>query len=78
MDKIYPDTEEGALQFLKDAFETPTPIEEPITVLPDPQVNGVWKIKTKEFEAIVYLKGHKTPFEEIREYKDIEIIEFDT
>jgi len=73
MDKIYPDTREGAFRFLTDCFLEP--IKRPIQIIVDPQVDGVWKAENEDFIAIVYLKGYKTPFGNIREYNDLEITE---
>lgn len=81
----YPDTEEGAKQFLNDISTWDVSNAKAI---PDPQVDGVWKLtglvqKTRgagrsfkgapvRGEAIVYLAGYKDPFGRIRKENDFE------
>lgn len=77
-DKVFPDTHKGAIDCLKAQSQGITFTK--ATAIPDPQVNGVWKVllpahdkKTEDGRpafAIVYMKGHKDPFGQVRETND--------
>lgn len=72
VEKTFLDNERGAidaLNYLSEGINL-----ENASAIPDPQVEGVWKVFTPNFECdwIVYLKGYKEPFGNIREHNDFE------
>lgn len=85
--KVYPDSEEGARQFIKEqTIFNPKDIEE---LRPDPAVAGVWLVLYKrngnaakmmgyKYErdqqpgSIIYMAGYPNPFGNIREVNDFE------
>jgi hypothetical protein len=77
LNKKYPDTLEGAIKCLKKMSRLNT---KGATGIPDPYVQGVWKIychKEKFIEDrinIVYLSGYETPLGHIRTSNDFETV----
>lgn len=71
----YPDTELGVIEFVQEFFDPSINLKQP-KIEPDPEIQGVWKVETDSYRAIVYLKGYKEPFGNIREYNDFEIQSF--
>lgn len=80
--KQYPDNARGAIEFLTDGIQIDPDFVKnefkwnPSTcsVRPDPQVEGVWAIENKEtgYAVIIYMKGYKEPFGNVRENNDFE------
>ncbi len=69
--KKYPDTLEGAKAYLKDECTIDFTGG---TGRPDPQVQGVWEVWSKNGDrAIVYLAGYKEPVGGIRPTNDFEV-----
>lgn len=77
-DDIFPNTPEGAIECLK---VQSTYNVKGANAIPDPAVDGVWLIKMdpklNEYghEAVVYMKGYRESFGEIREINDFEEVE---
>ena len=76
----YADTKEGALAFINS--ETQLTTTENSVVVPDPAVQGVWKVtelewgpNCKHMEAIIYMGGYPDPFGNIRDSNDFETSE---
>jgi hypothetical protein len=68
----YPDTREGAIEYLRD--ESTLDLSGEITAKPDPSVQGVWRIVTQDhMYATVYLAGYRESFGNIREHNDFEV-----
>jgi hypothetical protein len=73
----YPDTAEGALQYLRDDSSLDL---DGATTQCDPWVEGVWKVILavpepeigQEIEAIVYLGGYRCPLGDVRATNDFE------
>lgn len=77
MDKVYADSEAGAIEFIEN--ETQLKITEFTQFSPDPAVEGVWYVqdaalKGKDFDSTVcvtiFMAGYKEPFGGIRESND--------
>lgn len=73
----YLDTEVGAFDFIKN--ETCLTLTENSIAVPDPAVQGVWKVTElewgpnyKHIDAIVYMGGYPDPFGNIRDTNDFE------
>lgn len=73
-EKIYPDTEQGAFEFLaKESTHDPKTF---LKAIPDPAIEGVWEVTRKDvgngIASIIYMAGYKDPFGNIRKYNDFE------
>jgi len=68
-DPTFPNSHQGAIEALK---HMSTHDVEGATAKADPHVNGVYKVKHKKGESIVYLKGVKDPMGKMREHNDFE------
>jgi hypothetical protein len=77
-DKIFPDTEKGAMDYLKAECREETNFKD-AKVICDPYVNGVWKIhlphEKEDNTFIIYLKGYKNPWGQERDMNDWECVE---
>jgi hypothetical protein len=77
MTRIYPDTSEGALQYLRADCSLDL---SRATARPDPQVYGVWLVDLhvtdpqlgQEVEVLVYLAGYPDPCGDARPHNDFE------
>ena len=77
--KQYPDTAAGARQALLDMSHFTLADLQGSSTYPDNQVAGVWMvehlnsvIEPEAVASIVYLKGYKEPFGNVREMNDFE------
>lgn len=68
----YPDSQAGAIQYLRDDSQGLS--LDGATARPDPSVQGVWEVRMKNGDrAIVYLAGYKEPMGNVRAANDFEV-----
>lgn len=71
MSDRYPDTEEGAISYLRDDAALDL---DGATARPDPSVEGVWEVTLESGRrAIVYLAGYEDPWGRERDWNDFEV-----
>jgi hypothetical protein len=81
MNKVYPDTSAGAIECLRD--ESALVLTGKMDCCPDPYVVGVWEVRSKgidedqNWRVIVYLKGYKDPWGQVRTENDFEAEDID-
>lgn len=78
METQYPDTRDGAKQFIEN--ETVLIITDSTTYEPDPVVHGVWAVRGLKdtfgtVDALIEMAGYPGPFGVVRKTNDFEVCE---